>query len=226
MAKCNSFGAADIEKIIGYKFKDKLILQTAFTHSSYANEHKAKSNERLEFLGDSILGFVVTKKLYSDYALSEGELTKFRQKLVSEEPLAFVIDELGLSKFILKGKGESKSKVDSRAIKADLFEAIAGAIFLDGGLEVAECWILKNLQSVFASYTDKSDFDDPKTKLQEKLKNAKIVYNTTKHDMVGYFIYKSVLKINGIVAGTGEGRNKKTAEKQAALKALENITKE
>ena len=103
-----------IEKIIGYTFKDKGLLKTAFTHSSYANENRCKSNERLEFFGDSVLGYVVTRKLYNEFKLSEGELSKFRQKLVSEQPLAFIIEELGLDTFILKGKGESKNKFDSK----------------------------------------------------------------------------------------------------------------
>ena len=86
-----SFNIEQIEKIIEYTFKDKKLLKMAFTHSSYANEHKCKSNERLEFFGDSVLGFVVTKKLYSDFKLNEGNLSKFRQKLVSEQPLSFIV---------------------------------------------------------------------------------------------------------------------------------------
>jgi len=220
------FDCSKVESIIGYKFKDKSLLKTAFTHSSYANEHKCKSNERLEFFGDSVLGFVVTKKLYNEFKLSEGELSKFRQKLVSEQPLSFIIEELGLDAFILKGKGESRNKFDSKSMKADLFEAIVGAICSDSDIKNAEIFILKNLESVFKTYVGNFDFEDSKTKLQEKFVGSKIVYNTRKIDHKGYFEYKSTLKINGVVVGTGEGHNKKTAEMNAASLALKNITKE
>lgn len=220
------FDYSALEEIIGYKFKDKLLLKTAFTHSSYANENRVKSNERLEFFGDSVLGFVVTKKLYNEFKLSEGELSKFRQKLVSEQPLSFIIEELGLDKFILKGKGESRNKFDSKAMKADLFEAIVGAICIDSDVKNAEVFILKNLESVFKSYIGNYDFEDSKTKLQEMFVGSKIVYLTRKIDHKGYFEYKSTLKINGVIVGTGEGHNKKSAEMNAASFALKNITKE
>ena len=187
------FEYSKIEKIIGYTFKDKSLLKTAFTHSSYANEHRCKSNERLEFFGDSVLGYVVTRKLYNEFKLSEGELSKFRQKLVSEQPLAFIIEELGLDTFILKGKGESKNKFDSKAIKADLFEAITGAICSDSNINNAEAFILKNLDSVFKSYIGNFDFEDSKTKLQEKLVGSKIIYNTRKINHNGYFEYKCII---------------------------------
>ncbi|MBQ9790353.1 MAG: ribonuclease III [Clostridia bacterium] len=220
------FDYEKVEKIIGIKFKDKKLLQTAFTHSSFANEHKVESNERLEFLGDSVLGVAVTMKLFKDFSLSEGDLSKFRQKLVSEEPLAFVVEELGLDGFILKGKGESKNKVDSKAIKADLFEAIVGAICLDSGFEASQRFVLKMLESVFREYGKTLDFVDAKTKLQERLAGSKIFYDTQKFDLSGFFEYRSVVKINGVVSGSGTGHNKKTAEQEAAKQALLKITKE
>lgn len=215
-----------IEKIIGYTFKNKELLKTAFTHSSFANENKVESNERLEFLGDSVLQYVVTYKLYSDYSLKEGDLSKFRQKLVSENPLAFVIEELGIAPFLLKGKGEAKSKIDSKAMKADLFEAIVGAICLDSNLDEAKKFVLTCLKSVFKQYDSSRDFVDAKTKLQETMVGARIIYNTTKHDLSGCFEYKSVVLINKIPCGSGSGHNKKTAEQMAAREALSKITKE
>lgn len=223
--KNHNFDYKKIEKIIGYSFKNKELLKTAFTHSSFANENNCKSNERLEFLGDSVLGFIVTKKLYNDYKLSEGELSKFRQKLVSEQPLAFIIEELGLADFLLKGKGESKNKFDSKAIKADLFEALVGAMLLDSSVEQVESFILSKLHSVFEKFSSSLDFEDSKTKLQEKLVGSKIIYNTKKIDHKGYFEYSCELKINGVVAGCGSGHNKKQAEMQAATEALSKITK-
>jgi len=215
-----------IESKIGYKFKDKSLLEMAFTHSSYANEHKTQSNERLEFLGDSVLQYIVTMKLYKDYLLNEGNLSKFRQKLVSEDPLAFVVEEMGLDKFILKGKGESRNRFDSKAIKADLFESIVGAICLDAGIEESQRFVLKVLESVFREYGTSMDFVDAKTKLQELLAGGKINYVTEKFDLSGYFEYRSKVKINGVVCGEGCGHNKKTAEQNAAKQALEKITKE
>ena len=220
------FDAQKIEKLIGYTFKDKSLLKTAFTHSSFANEHKVDSNERLEFLGDSVLGYAVTKKLYDDYSMNEGELSKFRQKLVSAEPLAFVIEELGLDAFLLKGKGESKNKFDSKSIKADLFESIVGAICLDAGVLESQKFVLKVLSSVFDKYGKSHDFVDSKTKLQELMAGSKIVYLTQKFDMSGYFEYESVVKVNGVACGVGRGHNKRSAEQLAATKALMKITKE
>jgi len=220
------FDYSTIEDKIGYKFKNKSLLFTAFIHSSFANENKVSSNERLEFLGDSVLEYVVTLKLYNDYSLSEGELTKFRQKLVSEEPLSFIVEQLGLDCFILKGKGETKNKFDSKAIKADLFEAIIGAINLDSGISACEKFILSNLESVFKKYAIKQDFNDSKTKLQELLVGSSIKYLTQKIDKIGYFEYKSNVKINGVSCGCGVGHNKRTAEQNAALEALNKITKE
>lgn len=215
-----------IESKIGHKFKNKDLLKTAFTHSSYAHEQRVESNERLEFLGDSALEYIITYKLYCDYSMNEGNLSKFRQKLVSEAPLAMVVEELGLDVYILKGKGELKNKVDSKAIKADLFEAIVGAICLDSGLVQAKNFVLKTLDSVFNSYKGVKHFDDPKTKLQELFVHDKIVYETKKVNKTGYFEYTSCLKINGVLAGSGSGRNKRIAEEMAAQNALAKITKE
>ena len=216
-----------LETNLGYDFRDRMILNNALTHKSYLRKSEfLGNNERLEFLGDSVLGFIVTFKLYNEYNMTEGELSKFRQKLVSEEPLAFAIEELGLDKYLLKGKGESKNKFDSKSMKADLFEAIVGAMCEDAGIEVSQKFVLSCLDSLFKSYNNVADFADHKTKLQEKLVGQKIIYNTTKVDKSGYFEYISKIKINGVLCGTGKGRNKKTAEQLAAKMALEKITKE
>lgn len=221
-----SLSIESIEHTIGYKFKNKELLKTAFTHSSFAHENRVESNERLEFLGDSALEYIVTYKLFSEFSLSEGNLSKFRQKLVSESPLAMIVEELGLDKYLLKGKGELKNKVDSKAIKADLFEAIVGAICIDSGIAQAKNFVLKALGSVFDSYRGVKRFDDPKTKIQETFIHEKIVYETKKLNKNGYFEYVSYLKINGVISGFGSGRNKKLAEEMAAQNALDKTTKE
>ena len=219
------FNIKQIEQKLSVQFKNKGILKTAFVHSSYANEHAEESNERLEYLGDAILEFVVTDKLYSMFNLSEGELTKYRASLVNEQTLAFVIEELGLDKFLLKGKGESRNKVDSKAIKCDLFEAIVGAIYLDIGLDAAKSFILSCLSTSFNSLRTDGLVDNAKSALQEMLKGQKIVYSTTKHGESHNPFYKSTVMINGECFGYGEGSNKKAAEQVAAKNTIQIIKK-
>lgn len=214
-----------IQTKLGYKFKDTKLLKTAFTHTSYANEHGVESNQRLEYLGDAVLELVVTDKLYKMFNGSEGMLTKYRASLVSEPTLAFVIEELGLDKMLLKGKGESKSKTDSKAIKCDLFEAIVGAIYLDGRLESAKKWILSVLGEALESLKTEGLVNDAKSELQEMLKKQKIVYSTTKHGEDHNPHYKSTVIINGVNMGFGEGTNKKSAEQMAAKNTLSKIKK-
>lgn len=215
----------NLQNKLGYKFKDTKLIKTAFTHSSYANEHSVESNERLEFLGDAVLELVVTDKLYSTFAGSEGMLTKYRASLVSEPTLAFIIEQLGLDKFLLKGKGESKSQIDSKAIKCDLFEAIVGAIYQDGGLDSAKKWILSVLGKEIESLRTSGLANDAKSALQEMLKNQKIVYSTTKHGEDHNPHYKSTVIINGVNCGFGEGTNKKSAEQMAAKNTISKIKK-
>ncbi len=214
-----------IEDILGYTFKDKKLLQTAFTHSSYANEHNTKNNERLEFLGDAILEFVITDKLFKLFDLSEGELTKYRASLVSEPTLSFIIEQLKLDAFILKGKGESHNVVDSKSIKCDLFEAIVGAMYLDGGITKAKTFIVSVLGEQIEKLKSDGLTEDPKSRLQERLKNQKIVYSTTKHGESHNPHFKCSVIINGVIAGYGEGTNKKSAEKQAAKNTLSKLKK-
>ena len=125
---------------LSLKFKKKKILQTAFVHSSYSNEHRIESNERLEFLGDAVIEFIITEILYLQFQGREGDMSKIRSLVVSEKPLSEAIDKLGLSKYLLNGVGESKNTTESKAVKCDLFEALVGAIFLDGGIENAKAF--------------------------------------------------------------------------------------
>ena len=148
---------AEVEKIIGYNFKTKKLLIRALTHSSYSNEHRVESNERLEFLGDAIIEFIITEKLYKEFKGKEGDLSKTRAMIVSEKPLAEAVDRLGLDKYLIKGVGESRNTTQSKAIKCDMFEAICGAIYIDSGIEevkkfftvavgdIIECYTLKRI---------------------------------------------------------------------------------
>ena len=215
----------EAEKIIGYKFKDKKLLLKALTHSSYSNEHRVESNERLEFLGDAVIEFIITERLYLEFKEKEGDLSKIRAMIVSEKPLSESIDKLGLEKCLLKGVGESKNTISSKAVKCDMFEAIVGAIFLDGGIENAKAFFNKALGEKLLNIKLNGYVDDPKTKLQEMLKQAKIVYSTSKSGADHQPTYKTSVFINDVKMGTGTGSNKRTAEENAASVAINNLKK-
>lgn len=215
----------EVEKIIGYTFKSKKLLQRALTHSSYSNEHKVESNERLEFLGDAVIELIITEILYFDFKGKEGDLSKIRALIVSEKPLAEVIDKLGLEKYLIKGVGESKNTTKSNAIKCDMFEAIAGAIFVDGGLDEVKKFFALALGDRIEGIKLNGYVDDPKTKLQEILKQAKIVYSTTKTGADHMPIYKTTVFVNDVKMGTGKGTNKRSAEENAASEAINKLKK-
>ena len=160
-----------IEKNIGYTFKNKELLKKALTHTSYAYENKIESNEKLEFLGDSILEFVSSRYIYEKYPkLKEGEMTKVRATVVCEESLYKVAKLHNFSDFLYLGKSERLSGGNKRpAILADSVEAVIAAIYLDGGLEHANKFIIENLNKSIEDATKHVGFKDYKTVLQEKL---------------------------------------------------------
>ena len=219
------FNITEAEQRLGVKFKDKQFLITAFTHSSYANENKTESNERLEFLGDSILGAVVTEKIYSLVYLNEGNLSKLRSLLVSETPLAAVVANLNVEPLMLKGVGESKNKVVSNAVKCDLYEAIIGAIYLDRGIEAVREFVERTLNQRFNEVLAMSNFEDSKTRLQETLPRAEIKYFTSRIGDETNPRYRAIVKINGVACGSGEAGNKRTSEQIDASQALRGIKK-
>lgn len=221
----NLVNFTEVEKIIGYTFKNKKLLERALTHSSYSNEHKVESNERLEFLGDAVIEFIITEILYKEFKGEEGDLSKIRALVVSEKPLSETIDKLDLSKYLIKGVGESKNTTQSRAVKCDMFEAIVGAIYLDGGLEESKKFFAFALGDIIEDLKINGYVDDPKSKLQESLKQAKIVYITHKTGADHMPIYKTTVFVNDAKVGTGQGTNKKTAEENAASMALNNLKK-
>lgn len=221
----SAFNYSLAEEKLGLKFKDKSLLKMAFTHSSFANENCVQSNERLEFLGDSVLGFIVTQKIYAFANLKEGQLSKLRSLLVSEEPLAQIVDSLEIESLMLKGIGESKNRVNSRAIKCDLFEAVVGAIFLDLGMKAAENFVMKKLEPIFKQVCELDNFEDAKTRLQEKLPHEKIKYITQKKGEDHNPVYESAVCINGVVSGKGVAGNKRSAEQMAASEAIKQLRK-
>ena len=218
-----------LQENIGYKFKDQELLKKALTHTSYAYEHNVESNEKLEFLGDSILEFISSIYLYKNYPkLKEGEMTKVSATVVCEKSLYKVAKKHNFSDFLYLGKSERLSGGENRpAILADSVEAIIAAIYLDGGLEEARRFIEENLKDEIEIASKHVGQKDYKTVLQEKLQEhgeVKIVYTIINekgpdHDK----IFEAEVECNGKQLAVGTGKSKKQAEMQAAKKALESL---
>lgn len=219
----------EFEKVIGYKFKNQKLLFEALSHSSYANELKKKhcnSNERLEFLGDSVLSIVVSDYLYRHFKhLPEGELTRVRASLVCEKALFEFSNQIRLSDFILLGKGEMRSQGNKRpSILSDAFEALIAAIYLDGGIEAARTHIMRFMPDDIISEKKDSN-DDYKSVLQEIIQRNP--EENVEYRLVGEsgpdhdkkFTVRVMLNSN--VIGEGTGKSKKNAEQTAAKEALE-----
>lgn len=217
----------EFQKIIGYKFKNEKLLYEALSHSSFANENKKqrRSNERLEFLGDSVLSIVVSDHIFEHFKhLPEGELTKLRASLVCEKALFEFSKKLELGKHIFLGKGEELTGGRERAsIVSDAMEAVIAAIYLDGGIEAARKHILNFLpEDITPEHT--GTFHDYKTVLQEiiqKNPEEKIEYYLKGEDGPDHDKRFTVqVKLNSNVIGEGVGRSKKSAEQNAAKEAL------
>ena len=221
----------ELERKINYSFKNKRLMREALTHSSYANENRSRgerSNERMEFLGDSVLGMLVARRLFSRFPnMSEGRMTKLRAELVCEQSLLEVAHELELGKYLRFGKGEEQSGGRERpSILADAVEAMLAAIYLDSGLPEAtgfvETYVLRTLENEGASFTT-----DYKTTLQELVQQKS--GRAIEYRMIGesgpdhqkVFVVEALL--NGEPLGQGSGRTKKEAEQAAARVALEDF---
>lgn len=222
----------ELEEKLQYEFRDKSLLKNALTHSSYANENKSEgmsSNERLEFLGDSVLGMITAKHLFSaEPMLPEGKMTRLRAELVCEQSLHGVALELNLGEYLRMGRGEEKSGGKKRpSILADAVEAVIAAMYLDGGFEAAECFVKRMVLSPESIEAHHSA--DYKTELQELVQqksNQQLVYipageSGPDHNKV----FKAQVSLNGSVIGEGSGRTKKEAEQAAACEALKKLTK-
>lgn len=216
----------ELEKRIGYTFKNKKLLIEALTHSSYANERQdgTRCNERLEFLGDSVLGFISAERFFHHFKhLPEGELTKRRAYFVCEKSLSEFARTLGIGEFLLFGKGEVLTGGKDRpSILADAFEAVLAAIYLDGGIEPAKKFVFR--------FIDKADEEKPavtdyKTTLQE-------IVQRNPEEAVEYVLvgesgpdhnktFSVEVHLNSNVIGRGSGRSKKIAEQAAAKEALQ-----
>ncbi len=220
----------DLEAAIGYRFGKITLLQNALTHSSYANERwhdSLKSNERLEFLGDSILGMVVAEHLYKNFPdRPEGELSRMRADMVCEQALCQVANRLGLGEYLMLGHGEEQTGGRTRAsILADAVESIIAASFLDGGMDAAKGIITRFvLCDVPKTRMHNLDY---KTALQEQVQQKKnqvlsyalIGQSGPDHDKR----FTVAVSLNGEEIGQGTGSSKKRAEQEAARAAIENL---
>ncbi len=220
-----------LEKKIGHSFRDRALLTTALTHSSYANENRGRGecNERLEFLGDSVLGMVVADALFRRFPeLPEGRMTRLRAQLVCEESLHRVASELGLGEYVRLGRGEEHTGGRRRtSILADAVEAVIAAMYLDGGLETAKAFIERQILSALDGAGPVMRVEDCKTELQElvqKKSGQSLSYELLgesgpDHDKT----FTSQVSLNGRPIGSGSGRTKKEAEQAAARAALEAL---
>lgn len=220
-----------IEEKLGYTFKDKSLLALAFVHRSYINEHREVlcHNERLEFLGDSILGMIMAEHLYLNFPHTpEGELSFLRSRLVEAPSCIHYIQKLDLNKFLLLGKGERMNDGRGReSILSDLLEAIIGAIFLDGGIDAARTFIFHNFSAEIDNIIQ-TPMRNWKATLQDycqKKYQATPVYHVLSE--IGpdhHKVFKISVKIHDLELGVGEGSSKKEAQQAAAADALKSIS--
>ena len=218
----------ELETAIGYRFANISLLQNALAHSSYANERwhdSLKSNERLEFLGDSILGMVVAEYLYRTFPeRPEGDLTRMRADMVCETSLAAIADRIGLGKHLLLGHGEEAGGGRGRAsILADAVESVIAACFLDGGMEAARGFIRRFvLTNVPVKQLTNKDYKTALQELVQQKRNQTLSYRLTgesspDHDKQ----FRVEVSLHGTVVGSGVGSSKKRAEQDAARMAIE-----
>ena len=225
----------NLQENLGYRFRDESLLRGALYHSSYANEHRNEnivSNERLEFLGDAVLGFVSAEFLYSRFPHApEGELTRIRAALVREESLFEVAQALQLGECLMLGKGEESGGGRQRpSILADCTEAVFAAVYLDGGMDCARDLIHRVLLSKGDIEVAESRRRDYKTELQEMVQRKP--HQVLRYELVGQSgpdhakVFTVAVLLNGEPIGEGSGHSKKEAEQASARAALEKLTKE
>ena len=224
-----------LEERLGYTFQNKALLKGAMYHSSYANEHRGsdiQSNERLEFLGDAVLGLVVGEHLFRTHPdAPEGDLTRMRAALVCEESLHEVAQSLGLGQYLKLGRGEESGGGRRRpSILADATESVFAAVYLDGGMEAARSLIHRVLLDENREEAVERRRKDYKTVLQEMVQRKS--NQVLRYELVGSAgpdhakVFTACVTLNGQVIGLGTGHSKKEAEQAAARTALEQMNKE
>jgi ribonuclease III len=227
----DSFHSAELQDRLGYSFRDSALLRLALTHPSVVHEQglPMQTNQRLEFLGDAVLQLVLTRELYDKFpAFGEGQLTKSRAKLVNRRSLAERARQLDVGRHLILSHGEEMSNGRERpSALADAFEAILGAIFLDGGFEVAREFVLRQFVRVIEELVVLPALDNPKGELQEWLQSVsseapqyEVVSATgPDHDRM----FECTVHHGGVELARGRGKSKKTAESEAALLALARL---
>lgn len=218
----------ELEQKLHYEFRSPELLERALTHSSYANDTTGSAyngNERLEFLGDSILDAVVSVYLYNNQDKAEGDMTRVRAAVVCEKSLAAVSRRFGLYEFLRLGRGEESTGGRNRdSIIADGVEAIIGAVYLDGGPQAAQAVVTHLLSDVMNEALAGHLFDDYKTALQEKIQRngpAEIKYTLLSESGPDHAkVFEVSVTVNGVISGQGRGNSKKQAEQAAAKAAL------
>jgi len=220
-----------LQKEIQYQFRDPGLLQMALTHPSVAHEQGrlVQHNQRLEFLGDAVLGLVLTRELYDKFpSVSEGPLTKARAQMINRRTLAEQARQIALQSHLILSRGEEANLGRSRAsAAADAFEALIGAVFLDGGFDAAREFVLRSFHRAFGELTAIPTLDNPKGELQEILQakssdapQYQMVRATgPDHDRD----FECVVSHGGIELGRGQGKSKKAAESEAAMAALKKL---
>lgn len=226
----SNFNLSKVENILGISFSNPEYIEIALTHSSYAKQYKdSQYNERLEFLGDSVLQLTITEHLFKNYRnKAEGELTKIRSLIVCENSLYDIARELSLAKYIRMSKGEELTGGRERiSIQADAVEAVIAAIYLDKGIEVAKTFILKHFKETIEKAINNKIILDFKTELQEYLQKDGEV--NIRYEVVSYEgpphrrkFFVNLLVAN-VIRGNGEGYSKKEAEQNAAKQALKQM---
>ena len=225
----------EFENRINYHFKDRELLERALTHSSYIKEHalcKTESNERLEFLGDSVLSYITSGYLYSEELYrrcpesGEGKLTKLRAAVVCEEALAKQAKQIEIGEYMLMGNGEEKQGGRQRvSIMADAVEALIGAIYLDGGYDAARDVFLMLSSDMIEDAIKGRLMKDYKSSLQERVQavgGGQLIYRVNREEGPDHSkTFYMDLFLGDRLIGTGSGRNKKQAEQQAAKEAIE-----
>ena len=214
------------------QFKNKQLFEQSFVHRSYLNETKKKlsSNERLEFLGDSVISFVVSQNLYNKYPnFDEGILTNLRSLLVNTKSLALCAKELNFGNYMLLSKGEEESRGrQNQSLLADSFEAFVGALFLDQGIEIVSDFLSQVLLPKADLYVKNKAFKDPKSLLQEKVQSQKQtspLYKVMSEQGPAHAkIFTVGAYVNKILLGKGEGKSKQEAEENAAKIALTTLS--
>jgi len=218
------------QNILGVEFSDISLLQKAFTHRSYLNEHKkstSEHNERLEFLGDAVLELIVTEYLYLNFQESEGILTNWRSSLVRTESIGALAKKLGYENYLRLSKGEKRGSERARdQILANCFEAVIGALYLDQGYQATKDFLYKNLIVTFQEILSTGSWIDPKSKLQEVVQAQELstpFYKVISEDGPDHDkTFEIAVFIDNQKIGEGSGPSKQLAQQQAAMDALKN----